>query len=178
MIHDKKYLCPGIMALMVVLLLFTSSLTAAADLKVGIINTGKILAESDYGKKLQDRFGEKMKEQRDDLEKKRREVETNQNLLAKARENRQNPEEISELKEALEKSVREFKWKKNDLDKKLREMDQELVRDMRAKLKIILAQYVEDTDYAVIVEKQRVAAASSRVDVTSDIIRLLDRHYD
>ncbi len=178
MIHDKKYLCPGIMSLTVVLLLLASSLTAADDLKVGIINTGKILAESDYGKKLQARFGEEMKEQRDDLEKKRREVEKKQDLLVKAQENRQNPEEMSELKEALEKSVREFKWKKDDLDKKLREMDQELVRDMRAKLQMILTQYVEDTDYAIIVERQRVAAASSRVDVTSDIIRILDQYYD
>ncbi|MFP4445119.1 MAG: OmpH family outer membrane protein [Desulfosudaceae bacterium] len=171
--------CIGAVFLALALMPAVSGVTAAAeDLKVGIINTARILAESDYGKKLQEKFGDEMKEQQAELEKKREEVKENQQLLQTAQKNQKSAVKLEELNDALEKSVREFKWMKEDLDKNLREMDQALVRDMRAKLQLILAQYVEDTEYAVIMERQRVASASSRVDVTEDIIELLDKNYD
>lgn len=176
---NRSTVRPGAVCLALALILAVSSVPAAAEnFKVGIINTTRILAESEYGQKLRDKFSEELKEQQAELEKKREEVRERQELLQKAKADQKDAAKLEELNGALEKSLREFKWMKEDLDKKLREMDKSLVQDMRAKLQLILSRYVEDTDYVVIFPRQRVAAASSRVDVTEDIIELLDKYYD
>lgn len=150
----------------------------AENLKVGVINTARILAESEFGKKAQSEFAKEVKTQREELEEKRNEVKEYRNLLKTAKEKKKDKKTLEELNDKLKKNARELKWLKKDLDKKLREKDKELVQNMRARIKVILSQYVEDTEFAVIVQRNNVAAYSSRVDVTDDIIQRLDRRFD
>ena len=163
-----------------VLMLSTVDVAAvrAGDCKVGIIDTAMIVLKSKYGQRMRAEFVEEMEAQRKILDRKRAEAEKERDRLVKAREDGKKDEKLKTLEESLQKTIRELKWMKEDLDKNLLETDKELQERMKKRVRVVLDQFVAATDYCIIIEKYRVAAFSDSVDVTGDFIKWLDSYKE
>ena len=171
---------PVIVAAGFVVLLSVAAVTEAraGDCKVGIIDTTRIVIKSEYGQKMRAEFADEMEDQRRLLERKRADAEQQRERLIKAKEDGKNAETLKELEDALEKTVRELKWMKEDLDKDLLETDKELQERMKQRVLVVLNRFIAATDYCIIIEKHRVAAFSESVDVTDDFIKWLDSYKE
>jgi Skp family chaperone for outer membrane proteins len=150
----------------------------AADCKVGIIDTAVIVLKSKYGQKMRAEFAEELEDQRKVLDKKRSEAEKQRDKLLEAKKDGKSDKKIKELEDELQKSIRELKWMKEDLDKDLTEMDKELQERMKQRVRIVLDQFVAGTDYCIILQKNRVAAFSDSVDISEEFVKWLDSYKE
>ncbi|MEW6078656.1 MAG: OmpH family outer membrane protein [Thermodesulfobacteriota bacterium] len=154
------------------------TVSRAEDTKIGIIDTARIVLQSQYAQKVKADFTAEMEEQRNVLDKKREEAEKQRQKVLSLKEAGKDSAATKKQEKELEKMVRELKWLKEDFDKDLVEMDNALLEKMKERVRKVLDQFIATTDYCIIMEKQRVAVYCKTVDVTDEIIKRLDNYRE
>lgn len=154
------------------------TVASAGDGKIGIIDTARIVLQSQYSQKIKAEFTAAMEEQRKILDKKREALEKERQKLLSDKEAGKKSSVIEQEEKELEKGIREFKWMKEDFDKELLEMDKKLLETAKERIRLVLQQFIAATDYCIIIEKQRVAVFCESVDVTDQIIKRLDSYKE
>jgi Skp family chaperone for outer membrane proteins len=154
------------------------TVSRAEDNKVGIIDTARIVLQSQYAQKVKAEFQAEMEEQRKILDKKREEAEKLRQKLISMKEAGKDSSDISRQGKELERMIRELKWMKEDFDKELVEMDNALLEKMKGRVREVLEEFIAATDYCIIMEKQRVAVYCKSVDVTDAVIKRLDNYKE
>lgn len=167
-------MCSGLVLLPAV----DGAVALAGDNKVGIIDTGRIVLQSQYGQRIKTEFTAEMEEQRKALDKKRDAAEKQRQRLISAKEAGKGASVIAKQEKEFEKTIRELKWMKEDFDKELLEMDKAMLEKMKERVRLVLEQFVATTDYCIIMEKQRVAVFCESADVTDQIIKRLDSYRE
>lgn len=156
----------------------TASFAGADDCRVGIIDTAKVVLNSEYGRQIRDQLAAEIEDQQKRLERKRTEAEKEKEKLIKLEAAGKSAESIEKQEKVLEKTIRELKWMKEDLDKELTETDKALQTRMKKRVRLVLDQFIAATEYCVVIEKHRVAAFSDSVDITDEFIKWLDSYKE
>ncbi len=145
----------------------------AADVKIGVIDTQKIMRESKAGIATRALFSKEVQENNNRLQAKQKEVQTLQEEI----KNKGKDMAASVRKEKTEKLSREIKELdrlKTDQGEELKKKENELTQKLLKEIRDIVIEYRKKEKYAVIHEKQTLVSYDEAIDITDKIIKLYD----
>ncbi len=159
--------------LVLLLMIACGGVSGAAEVRIALVDTQKIMRESKAAKKARDIL---MK----DLDAMRSQYKTEENQARNLEEEikREGPNMAPEVRqektEKLEREVKELGRLKSDLEEDFRKKVAELERRILAEVLKVAKEDLRKEKFTVILEKRYVVAADDAVDITEKIIRLYD----
>jgi outer membrane protein len=144
-----------------------------APVKIGVIDTQKILRESKAAKAAQSVFMKDLEAKRVIYQAKEKDIKDldqelkNQNIKLSA-------ESRKEKTEKLAQEVKEFKRLEADMEEALKKKEVELTRRLLSEIAQIVRTFSKKEHYTVILEKGSVVVADDAIDITDRIIMLYD----
>ncbi|MBN2060675.1 MAG: OmpH family outer membrane protein [Deltaproteobacteria bacterium] len=145
----------------------------AAPLKIGIIDTARIMTESRAAKDARAVFLKDLEAKRGILNAKQDEVRTLEEEIRKEGANF-STQIRKDKTENLAREVKELKRLKDDLEEELKKKEMELNRELALEIREVVNEYLKKEKFTVILEKRAVVASDDAVDITEKIIRLYD----
>jgi outer membrane protein len=148
-------------------------MAATAPVKIGVIDTQKILRVSKAAKAAQSIFMKDLEAKRAVYQAKEKEIKAlddelkNQNIKLSA-------EVRKEKTEKLAQEVKEIKRLGTDMEEELKKKEVELTRRLLSEIAQIVRNFSKKEHYTVIFEKSSVIMADDAVDITDRIIKLYD----
>ncbi|HEX8948193.1 MAG TPA: OmpH family outer membrane protein [Dissulfurispiraceae bacterium] len=163
----KKFLAACALALAV--LVFTSFPAQAGDLKIGVFDIQRLMAESKTIEGYRQKLGKEIEAKRKVFAGKQEEVKQLEEKLKKAEDKRQ-------LEEKFSYELRELKRLKEDIDLDIQRMDRELTQTALKDIGGIIRDLAKKDGYTIIFEKSAAGIANyaESVDITKKIISLYD----
>jgi len=156
-----------------VLVLIPATTTCAAKIKIGVIDTQKIMRESKAAKKARTIFLKDLEAKRAVHQAKQQEVRAMDQEL-KSEGKKMSPSVRKEKGEKLAKEVKELKRLKSDLEEELKKQNLDLTRRLLQEIREIVKEYSKKEKYTIILERRSVVDADEDIDITDKIIRLYD----
>ena len=145
----------------------------AAKIKIGLIDTQKIMRESKAAKKTRTVFLQERDTKRAVLKAKQDVIRAmDEELKRKGKD--MSASVRKEKAEKLAREIKELRRLRSDLEEELKKRDVELTRKLLREIKEIVQQFSKKGKYTVILEKKSVVAADEKIDITDKIIRLYD----
>ena len=141
--------------------------------KLGIIDTTKIMQESKAAKNAQVIFQKDLEAKRGILAAKEREIRLLDEEL-KDPAAKLSPEERNSKIEKIAKDIKELNRLKSDLEEELKKKDAELTRKLIGEVREIVTALSKKENYTLILEKSAVVTSDNAVDITDKIIQLYD----
>ncbi len=167
----KRILFAGI-SLIVTCLVYAGFLYAA-EMKIGVIDTQKILRDSRAAQNARAVFLKDVEAKRNIFNAKQKEVQTLQEEI----KNKGKDMAASVRKEKTEKLSREIKELdrlKSDMEEELKIKDNELTQKLLKEIRDIVIEYRKKEKYSIIHEKQTLVSYDEAIDITDKIIKLYD----
>ena len=143
------------------------------SIKLGIIDTAKIMRESKAAKNAQTIFLKDLEAKRGILAAKEKEVRLLEEEL-KSQDTQLSPEERNSKNDKMAKEVKELSRLKSDLEEDLKKKDVELTRKLIGEIREIVNTFYKKENYTLILEKNAVVASDNAIDITDKIIQLYD----
>jgi outer membrane protein len=170
MIMKRILLTLGIISLMGFVL---ATSAYAADIKIGVIDTQRIVAESKAGIASRSLFQKEVQENNNRLQTKQKEVQALlEELGTKGKE--MTATALAEKQEKYSKAYKELTRMKNDMTADLETRDNELTQKLLQEIGEIVDQYFQNEKFTLILEKNSLVSYDSSVDITDKIIQLYD----
>jgi outer membrane protein len=145
----------------------------SADMKIGIIDTNKIINDSKAGKSASVTFNKERDSRQAALGAKQKEAQTIQDeLTAKAKD--MTAAVYSEKSAALTKLSKEFSRMKTEMEDDLKAKQTSLTSKLLSEISTIVSDYSKREKFTIIFEKSYVAAYDGSIEVTDKIIQLYD----
>ena len=154
------------------ILIFTENLYA--DNKIIYIDINKIISNSESGKYLNKELNKINNENITEFKNIEKELKAEEESILKQKNILKESEfnsKVSELREKV-KSYNEFKNKKNNDLKKLRDNAAKKILDI---LNLILSEYSVKNSISLIIDKKNIIIGKSELDVTNQIMELLNK---
>ena len=167
----KKLLVTGLL-FMVAGFMYVGPL-CAADLKIGVIDTQKIMRESNAAKNARAVFLKDVEAKRSVFNAKQKEIQDLQEEL----KNKGKDMAASVKKEKTEKlshEIKELDRLKSDMEEELKKKDTELTQKLLKEILDIVIEYRKKEKYTIIHEKQTLVSYDEAIDITDKIIKLYD----
>ncbi len=166
-----------ILGLAGVLLFLTIQAAVAADVaKIGVVNTQKVLMNSDAGKAIQNQINQTGQKMEADLKRKGKEIED-----LKARLQR---EAMVLSKEVRDERERDIRIKINDLKssqlkhrRSLQLLEKRLLSRMKKQIQDVAAKLGKKGGYLLIIDRAGVIYAPAALDITDRLIRQFNADY-
>lgn len=160
----------SVMAIMIAMIMvLAGGIAGAADVKIGMIDTQKILRDSKAAKSARDVL---MK----DLDAKKAQYRTREDAVRKLQEElkKDTPSVRQEMAEKLEREIKELGRLDTDLKDEFKKKEAELGRKLLKEISDIVKEFSKKEKYTVILEKRSVVSSDEAIDITDKIIRLYD----
>lgn len=145
----------------------------AADIKIGVIDTQRIVAESKAGIATRTLFSKEVQENNNRLQTKQKEVQALQEEL-NTKGKGMDAVALAEKQEKYSKAYKELTRMKNDMTQDLEARDNELTQKLLKAVVDIVVQYSQNEKYTLILEKGALVSYDNAVDITDKIIQLYD----
>ncbi|MDB9823169.1 OmpH family outer membrane protein [Deltaproteobacteria bacterium] len=145
----------------------------AADIKIGIIDTQKIMTQSKAAQDARAIFLKEVEENRNRLLAKQNEAQALQDELNNSRQE-MTSSVLSEKAEKLTQEVKELNRMKNDLEEDLNSRETSLSQELLNEIGAVVVEYSKQENFTLILEKSAVVTSDDSVDITDQIIRLYD----
>jgi outer membrane protein len=145
----------------------------AADIKIGVIDTQRIVAESKAGIATRTLFSKEVQENNSRLQTKQKEVQALQEEL-NTKGKGMDAVALAEKQEKYSKAYKELTRMKNDMTQDLEARDNELTQKLLKAIGDIVVQYSQNEKYTLILEKGSLVSYDNAVDITDKIIQLYD----
>jgi outer membrane protein len=145
----------------------------AADIKIGVIDTQRIVAESKAGIATRTLFSKEVQENNSRLQTKQKEVQALQEEL-NTKGKGMDAVALAEKQEKYSKAYKELTRMKNDMTQDLEARDNELTQKLLKAIADIVIQYSQNEKYTLILEKGSLVSYDNSVDITDKIIQLYD----
>jgi outer membrane protein len=154
-------------------LLAVSFSVQAAETKIGVIDTQKIMAQSKRTIELRSSFFKEIEGKRNEF------VEKQKNAQALEEEIRTKGQEMAlqerrEKTELLNKKAKELQRMKEDIEFEAKLKDEELSRKFVREIGQIIREFQKNENYTIIFEKSTTAAYDDAIDITDRIIEIYD----
>lgn len=153
--------------------LFLVTSAYAADIKIGVIDTQRIMAESKAGVATRTLFQKEVQESNSRLQAKTKEVQALQEELDKKGKD-MTAVALAEKQEKFSNAYKELTRMKNDMTEDLEIRDNELSQKLLSSIREIVVQYSQKEKFTVVLEKNSLLSYDSTVDITDKIIQLYD----
>jgi outer membrane protein len=169
----RRYMNKIIICLLALTVVFISGVKSSAEeLKIGYVDFFEVYNEYGKTKDYEKKLAEKKEVEEKKLDKKKSEIEkmqSKQNLLK--------DEERQKEQEKIMKAVKEYKeleWQIfTDLKKERDEKRKELIEDITN----IIQEYAKDKGFDLILYKNAILYGHKSIDLTSEILKLVNRRY-
>jgi len=145
----------------------------SAELKIGIIDTNKIINDSKAGKNANVAFNKEYEARQGTLSSKQKEVLAIQDELATKGKD-MTPSLYSDKTTAYSKASKEFTRLKSEMEEELKTKKSSLTSKLLSEVSAIVSDYCKKEKFTVILEKSYVAAYDGSVEITDKIIQLYD----
>ena len=145
----------------------------AADVKIGIIDTNKIINDSKAGKNANVAFNKEVETRQATLAAKQKEVQSIQDELATKGKD-MTPAAYSDKTAAYTKASKELTRLKSEMEDDLTAKKKSLTNKLLSEISSIVSDYCKKEKYTVILEKSYVAAYDGGIEITDKIIQLYD----
>jgi outer membrane protein len=145
----------------------------AADIKIGVIDTQRIVAESKAGIATRTLFSKEVQENNNRLQTKQKEVQALQEEL-NTKGKGMDAVALAEKQEKYSKAYKELTRMKNDMTQDLEARDNELTQKLLKAVADIVIKYSQNEKYTLILEKGSLVSYDNTVDITDKIIQLYD----
>jgi outer membrane protein len=143
------------------------------SIKLGIIDTAKIMRESKAAKNAQAIFLKDLEAKSGILAAKEKEVRLLEEEL-KNPDTKLSPEERNSKTDKISKDIKELNRLKSDLEEELKKKDVELTRKLIGEIREIVNAFSKKENYTLILEKNAVVVSDNAIDITDKIIQLYD----
>jgi outer membrane protein len=167
----KLFIVFGI--IMGLLLAAVPVMAATAPVKLGVIDTQKILRESKAAKAAQSVFMKELEAKRAVYQAKEKEIRLLEEEL-KSADQKMTAETRNKKAEKLAQEVKELKRLGADMEEELKKKEVELTRSLLSEIAQIVRTFSKKEHYTVIFEKSSVIVADDAIDITDRIIKLYD----
>ena len=147
--------------------------TKESPVKIGVIDTKKILRESKAAKAAHSVFMKDLEAKRGIFQGKEKEVRQLEVEL-KSTDQQMTTETRNKKAEKLAQEVKELKRLGADMEEELKKKEVELTRRILTELAQIVQTFSKREQYMLILEKGSVIAADDAIDITDRIIKLYD----
>ena len=155
------------------LFLFIAFSVQAAEVKIGIIDTQKIMAQSKTTMNLRAEFFKEIEAKRNEFVEKQKAAQAlDDEIKNKAQE--MTYDERREKAELLNQKAKELQRMKEDIEFDVKLKDEELSRRFARDISEIIKDFQKAENYTVIFDKSTVAAFDDAVDITEKIIQIYD----
>lgn len=144
-----------------------------AGIKLGVIDTAKIMRESTAARSVQAIFLRDLEATRGILAAKEKEVRQLEEELKKP-ETKLSDEARREKNDKLTKEVKELKRLRSDLEEELKKKDAELTQKLIGELREIVKAFSKKENYTLIMERSAIVTADDAIDITDKIIQIYD----
>jgi outer membrane protein len=145
----------------------------AADIKIGVIDTSKIISDSKAGKNANVAFNKELETKQATLSAKQKEIEAIQNELSSKGKD-MTPSVYNEKTAAYTRVSKELTRLKSDMEEELKAKKTSLTNKLLSEISVVVSDYCKKDKFTVILEKSYVAAYDNTVDITDKIIQLYD----
>lgn len=149
----------------------------AADIKIGIIDTQKILTDSKAGKSALVIFNKEKETKQAGYVAKQKELQTIQEELS-SKSKEMTAAVYSEKTAKYTKVKKELERLKTEIEEDLSDRTTELNRKLYTEITAIVSDFCKNEKYTIILEKSYVTAFDGAIDITDKIIQLYDASKD
>lgn len=146
---------------------------AFGEVKIGVLNTARALKESAMGKKAQDQFrseGEKMIEPinrlREQVDKLKDDLKKKSTVLS--------DDQKRSMADDIDRKDRDSKRKLEDMQVELRKKEAETMRGLQEELAGVVDEIGKREHYTLILENVVTVYYADAVDITDEVIKMLD----
>ena len=156
-----------------VTILMTVSLSAAAELQVGVVDLRKALFTSDAAKS----FSEKLQSEFKDEEGKVRAAQEEAQKLKERLEKdgaMMNESERKKLAQSFQEKVKEFQYLRSKLDSAVNTQKQDFLQQSRPLVDASLQELLDNNDLDLILPREAVVYADPSMDLTEELIKKLN----
>ena len=156
----------------VVFCVFLTTIAVAKEnsLKIGIVDTQKIIRETKAAKNARAVFQKELDARKAILEAKNKDIRSIEEKIKKTEQNA----DLIKLKEDLAKEVKEFNRLKSDIEEELKKKDLELTQKIVGEIRQVVQELSRAEGYTLIMEKTSVVTYSDTIDITDKVIKLYD----
>lgn len=156
-------------------LVLASSAPASAQgaLKIGTFDPNKILTDSRLGQKLQDEINQFRVQKETELKRKGEEYKKLVDQY-KASAPSMSAERREEIETDLQSKGRDLDREKGDAENELGRRRQKALRDLEEQVSAVIEEYGGKNAYTLIIQKDLCAYSLPAIDVSADIVRLID----
>jgi outer membrane protein len=145
----------------------------AADIKIGVIDTERILTESKAGIATRSLFAKEVQDSNNRLQAKQKEAQTLQDELnSKGKD--MTAAVLADKQAKLTQVAKEYTRMKNDMEEDLKSRDTELSQKLLTAVGQIVTQYSQKEKFTLILEKSAIVSYDNAIDITDKIIQLYD----
>jgi outer membrane protein len=145
----------------------------AADLKIGIIDTQKIITDSEKILKYRADFTRELEEKKQEYAKKQAAAQALESEL-QTKGASMSPEVRRDKVDALQKEAKNLKRMQDDIESEMQAREAELSRKFLRQIKDLAVEYLEKEKFSLILEKNSVVASDDAIDITNQIIKIYD----
>jgi len=143
----------------------------AADIKLGVIDTQRIMAESKAAIAAQAQFAKEVEEKRNAYLAKQKEAQALQEEL-NTKGSSMSVSVLTEKQGKLSQEIKELNRMKNDIEQDLKTRDNELGQELLTEIYEVVSEYSEEEGFTLILEKTGVVTFDDAIDITDKIIQL------
>jgi outer membrane protein len=145
----------------------------AADVKIGVIDTQRIMRESKAARNAMAVFSKDVEARRNTLNEKQKEIQTLQEEIKnKGKDMAESARK--EKNEKISQEIKEFNRLKTDFEEELKKKDAELTQRLLKEIHEVVNEYRKKENYAIIHDKQTLVSYDEAIDITDKIIKLYD----
>ena len=160
--------------LIVALLALVASNASAQGAKIGVFDPAKLLSGSKMGQKLQDSLNQYRVTKEGELKRLKDEFDKRVDQY-KAGVDAMSPERREEVETDLSSRRRELERLSQDAEQELGRRRQKAVHDIEQEVSVILEDFGKKNGYTVILQRDFCAFAASAVDISDQLVTLLDQ---
>ena len=154
--------------------LMVSTACDAATVKIGVIDTQKILRDSQAAKEAQKVFRRDLEAKRAVLKSKEQEVMVLDQEIKKEGA-KMEATVLKNKREKLADEMKELKRLRTDLSDDLKKKDAELTQKILKEIDAIVKDYSKKNKYTIILDRRMVIDFDETVEITNDVIKIYDK---
>ncbi|MEZ5558380.1 MAG: OmpH family outer membrane protein [Pseudomonadales bacterium] len=151
--------------------------SAAAEMKIAVLDTQRALLESEEAKQLLQGFQQDLQKEQDDLNKLGDEIRNLQETLQKDAEVLSPAEQRKRQKEIEDRQI-DYQFLGNKLQKEVNDRREDLLRQMVPKIDAVLKDLIDLEGYDLIMERSSLRYANSKHDITRKVTEKLNERRD
>ena len=144
-----------------------------ADIKLGVIDTQRIMTESKAAKEARTLFAKDYEDKSKLLSAKQQAAQELQDEINQKGKD-MSQAVLTQKTEKLAREIKELNRMKNDLEEDLKTMDEELSMKLLREIAEVVLEYSKKEKYTMILEKSNVVASDDAIDITDQVIELYD----